>query len=411
MTPPSTAPPADGFGRLGLKTSMLYGAVYLHYGVFAIFMPVWLKHQGLPASQVGLLISLPLLLRILFVAPVSALADRLRRIREVLFACLVLTAVLVTSLNLAHGFVVIAIFFVVLSMSWDPIQNLTDSYAVAAVRVRGLDFGRMRVWGSLAHISANVIGGEIIDHAGIHVVPWLTAALLLVPLAVIPFLPADRRFGDPVPAARGEWMSLLRDGPLMVVLFATSLILGSQGLFGAFAAIQWTAKGFPSVYIAALNGVGIGAEIVILLVCQRLLGKRSPLVLILVMAGVTVARWLLMTLDPGRTALIPIQILQGSGMGVVAGLMLFIAERAPAHLMATAQGLYAVILGVIAALIVAGSGFLWQAMGPRAYLVMALITVVGMVMVAMQLAAFRSGRAAEVVPEAPASGDLSSLIE
>ena len=402
MTESATTTPADGFGRLSLKTSTLYAAVYLHFGVFSVFMPVWLlKHAGLPASQIGLLMSLPLLLRILFVAPVSALADHLRQIREVLFVCLVLMAALVGSLSLVRGFVPIAIFFVVLSMVWDPIPILTDSYAVAAVRVRGLNFGRMRLWGSLAHISANFIGGAIIDYAGIRTVPWMTAALLLVPLAIIPFLPADRHFGDPVPAAKGEWTRLVKDRPLMIVLFATCLILGSQGLFGGFAAIQWTAKGFSSRFIAELNGVGIAAEIVILWACQRMLGRRSPLVLILVMAGMTVVRWLLMTLDPGPALLVAIQLLQGAGMGVVAGLMLFIAERAPAHLMATAQGLYAVIVGVIAALVVAGSGFLWQAFGPRAYLAMALITAVGMGLVAMQLNAFKTGRAAEVVPETP----------
>jgi len=400
LTESATTTPADGFGRLSLKTSTLYAAVYLHFGVFSVFMPVWLlKHAGLPASQIGLLMSLPLLLRILFVAPVSALADHLRQIREVLFVCLVLMAALVGSLSLVRGFVPIAIFFVVLSMVWDPIPILTDSYAVAAVRVRGLNFGRMRLWGSLAHISANFIGGAIIDYAGIRTVPWMTAALLLVPLAIIPFLPADRHFGDPVPAAKGEWTRLVKDRPLMIVLFATCLILGSQGLFGGFAAIQWTAKGFSSRFIAELNGVGIAAEIVILWACQRMLGRRSPLVLILVMAGLTVVRWLLMTLDPGPALLVAIQLLQGAGMGVVAGLMLFIAERAPAHLMATAQGLYAVIVGVIAALVVAGSGFLWQAFGPRAYLAMALITAVGMGLVAMQLNAFKTGRAAEVVPE------------
>ena len=402
MTESATTTPADGFGRLSLKTSTLYAAVYLHFGVFSVFMPVWLlKHAGLPASQIGLLMSLPLLLRILFVAPVSALADHLRQIREVLFVCLVLMAALVGSLSLVRGFVPIAIFFVVLSMVWDPIPILTDSYAVAAVRVRGLNFGRMRLWGSLAHISANFIGGAIIDYAGIRTVPWMAAALLLVPLAIIPFLPADRHFGDPAPAAKGEWTRLVKDRPLMIVLFATCLILGSQGLFGGFAAIQWTAKGFSSRFIAELNGVGIAAEIVILWACQRMLGRRSPLVLILVMAGLTVVRWLLMTLDPGPALLVAIQLLQGAGMGVVAGLMLFIAERAPAHLMATAQGLYAVIVGVIAALVVAGSGFLWQAFGPRAYLAMALITAVGMGLVAMQLNAFKTGRAAEVVPETP----------
>jgi MFS transporter, PPP family, 3-phenylpropionic acid transporter len=400
LTEPSTTPPADGFGRLGLKTSMLYGAVYLHFGVFAIFMPVWLKHQGLPDPRIGLLMSLPLLLRVLFVAPMSALADHLRCIREVLFVCIALMVVMVGSLNLVHGFVGIAIAFVVLSMVWDPIPVLTDSYAVAAVRVHALDFGRMRLWGSLAHISANLAGAKLIDLLGIRVVPWITAALLLIPLAVIPFLPADRRFGNPTPAVSGEWARLIKDGPLMVVVFATCLILGSQGLFSGFAAIHWTAQGFPSLLIGALNGVGIVAEIIILWLCQRMLGKRSPLILILVMAALTVVRWLLMTLDPGPLVLVPIQILQGSGMGVVAGLMLFIAERAPAHLMATAQGLYAIIVGVVGALVVAGSGFLWQAFGPRAYLAMAVITVVGMVMVAMQLAAFRSGRAAEVIPEA-----------
>jgi len=403
LTEPSTATPADAFGRLGLKTSMLYGAVYLHLGVFSIFMPVWLKHLGLPTSQIGLLIALPLLLRILFVAPMSALADRLRRIREVLFGCLLLTAALMASLSVMRGFAPIAIFFVVLSVVWDPIQTLTDSYAVAAVRARGLDFGRMRVWGSLAHISATLVAGLIIDHAGIQLVPWMTAALVLAPLGVIPFLPADRRFGDPAPAIRGEWLALVRDGPLMVVLFAASLILASQGLFGAFAAIQWTAKGFPSLLIGGLHGVGIAAEIVILWLCQRLLGRRSPLVLILVMGGVVVVRWLLLALDPGLALLVPIQGLQGAGMGVVAGLMLFIGERAPAHLMATAQALYAIILGVLAALVVGVSGFLWQAFGPRAYLVMVLITLVGLAMVAAQHRAFRRGRAAEVIPETPAA--------
>ena len=57
------------------------------------------------------------------------------------------------------------------------------------------------------------------------------------------------------PAAKNEWLTLVKDGPLMIVVIATCLILGSQGLFSGFAAIHWTAQGFPSLLIAALNGV------------------------------------------------------------------------------------------------------------------------------------------------------------
>ena len=373
-------------GVLSTKVSLLYAAVYLHYGLFSVFMPVWLTHRGLHANQVGVLAAVPMLLRVLFVAPVTNLADRTRRIRELLFLCIAMTAALMVALSLVSSFVALAIFFVVLSMSWDPLPILADAYAVASIRARGLDYGRMRVWGSLAYIGANIAGGKLIDRAGIQILPVFTAILLLAPLMVIPFLPADRHFGDPAPSQKGEWRSLLRDAPLVVVVIAAALIVSSQALYGVFSAIHWTSKGISAGYIGMLSGVGIGSEIAVLWVAQRLLGQRSPLWLIVIFGVLAVVRWLLLALDPGPLWLVPIQLLQGSGMGVVAGLMLFIARRVPQRLIATAQGVNAVVQGVVAAVAVAASGFLWQAFGTAGYVLMALIAVAGIAMIGFELA-------------------------
>ena len=388
------APRAAGAGGLGGKVSLLFAAVYLHYGVFGVFAPVWLTHQGLRADRVGLLVSTPLLLRLLFVAPITGLADRLRRIRELLFLCLAATALFMAALGFVHGFVALAVFFTILSVAWDPIPILADSYAVAAVRARGLDFGRMRVWGSLAFILANLAGGKIIDLAGITIMPMLTAALLLAPLIVIPFLPPDRQFGDPAPPSKGEWRTLLHDRPLVVVVVATALLASSQGLQMTFAAIHWTAKGYSAAFIGVLSAVGIASEIVVLWCAQRLLGGRSPLWLIAASGVLTLLRWLLMALDPGPILLIPVQVLQGSGMGMIAGLMLFIARRVPVHLIATAQGLNAVVLGALGAACAMTSGFLWQAFGARGYLLMALIAASGLLLVGSQIA--RPGRSDQI---------------
>lgn len=381
------APAAPAPGRAGLtaRVSALYAAVYLHYGVFGVFMPVWLAHQGVGAEKVGLLVSIPMLLRVVFVAPVLGLADRLRRIRELLFACLAATSALMAALNLAHGFVAIAALFVVMSVSWDPIPILADAYAVCAVRARGLDFGRLRVWGSIAFVAANLIGGKAIDLAGVRIVPALTAALLLVPLAVIPLLPADRTLGEAAPSAKGEWRGLLSNGPLVLVMLATALIVSSQALFAVFAAIHWTAKGYSATFVGFLSAIGISAEIMVLWLAQMGLKGRSPLWLILVCGALTLLRWLLLALDPGPALLVVAQLLQGPGMGVIAGLMLFMAEVAPPRLVATAQGVNAVVVGLFAAVVAAASGFLWRVLGAHAYLVMALVAAIGCLAIASQL--------------------------
>jgi PPP family 3-phenylpropionic acid transporter len=394
MSELAVAPPRAAARGLSAKVSLLYAAVYLHYGVFGVFVPVWLTHRGLQPDRVGLLISAPMLLRILFVAPVTGLADRLRRIRELLFLCLAGAAALMAGLSLVQGFAALAIFFVVFSVAWDPIPILADAYAVATVRARSLDFGRMRVWGSLAFILANLGGGRLIDMMGIQVVPGLTAALLLAPLLVIPFLPPDRHFGDPKPSAKGEWKLLLRDMPLMLVIGATSLIGASGGLFAVSSAIHWTAKGYSAGFIGLLSGIGIASEICVLWVSQWLLGARSPLWLIAIGTVLIIVRWVFMAFDPPQAMLVPLQVLQGCGIGILAGLMLFIAQRVPVHLVSTAQGINAVALGVIAAAATAGSGYLWQACGSLGYLLMALIATIGLSLIVLALIGSRRGEPA-----------------
>lgn len=388
---------SGGRGALSAKVSALYAAVYLHYGVFGVFMPVWLAHQGVGAEQVGVLVSIPMLLRVVFVAPVLGLADRLRKIRELLFACLAATAGLMATLDLAHGFAAIAALFVVMSVSWDPIPILADAYAVCAVRARGLDFGRLRVWGSIAFVVANLVGGKAIDLSGVRIVPALTAGLLLVPLAVIPFLPADRVLGEAAPSAKGEWRSLLGDGPLVLVMLATALVVSSQALFAVFSAIHWTARGYSATFVGVLSAIGIVSEIAVLWLAQMGLRGRSPLWLILASGLLTILRWLLMALDPGPALLVVVQLLQGPGMGVVAGLMLFIAEAAPQRLIATAQGVNAVVVGLFAAVLAGASGFLWRVLGSHAYLVMALVAAAGLAMIASRLGPRRA-------PAGPAEG-------
>ena len=176
----------EGAG-LSRRISLLYAAIYLHYGVYGVFMPLWFQHKGMSASQIGTLLALPTLLRILFVAPVTALADRLRRVREVLFVCIAVTAALVLVLSGVNSYVALLVFFTLFAVAWDPLPILADGYASAAVRVRNLDFGRMRMWGTIALVSASMAGGRLLDRLGVesraaHDVPVVAGAVARHPV-------------------------------------------------------------------------------------------------------------------------------------------------------------------------------------------------------------------------------------
>ena len=50
---------------------------------------------------------------------------------------------------------------------------LTETVAMSGVRAAGLDYGRMRLWGSLSFIAASFCGGWVVERLGPGAVIWL----------------------------------------------------------------------------------------------------------------------------------------------------------------------------------------------------------------------------------------------
>lgn len=375
-------------GGLGLQSriSVVYATIYLHYGAFGLFIPMWFDHRGLSAEQIGVLMALPLILRVFFVAPVTGLADRLRRIREVLLFCIVVAMLLMATMGFAHTYVQMLIFFTVFALVWDPLPILGDSYAVLAVRTRKVDFGQMRMWGSIGFIVANLASGALIERYSPEVVPYFTAALLAVPIIPILLLPPDRMLGEASSNETADWKTVLSNGYVLAAMLATALVTASHTLVITFGAIQWSAAGMGGTSIGLLVGIAAISEIAVLFVAQRLLGSRSPLWLIALGAAFAAIRWACMSLQPGFAGLAFLQLTNGfSGMGCITGLMLFIAQKIDARFISTAQGINAVILGVVAAIATSASGYAWANLGYAAYLVSAGVALAGGVLTVLIL--------------------------
>jgi MFS transporter, PPP family, 3-phenylpropionic acid transporter len=362
---------------LAIGVSGLYLALYVHYGFFA-FLPLWLNKAGALPGEIGVLVAIPLVLRLITVAPFSAWAGRRGRVRDAIMVTALGSAVVILLLLGQPGHAGRIAIFIVFSIIWDQIPVLTDAYAVMAVRSRSLDFGRLRVWGSIAVVASNAAGGWAIGVAGIKALPIMISLLLIAPVIVAFLLPRDRELAVAEEATGGRWRDVLRDRPLLWAMIAVSLIMGSHGVLTSFSAIQWTARGISTSAVGLLQALAVSAEILAFIFGSKLLGRRDPRLLIFISAITGMLRWAIMATNPGLPLLIVAQLLNGpTATGAILGIMLVIATRVPTNLSAAAQGLNAVILGVVLAAATAGSGFLWSRGVATAYLAMVVLAGLG----------------------------------
>lgn len=367
------------FGPLSIGVSGLYLALYIHYGFFG-FIPLWLKAMGALPGEIGVLLAIPLILRLLTVAPFSAWAGRRGLVRNSIVVTSLGAAALVALLlgRPDHaGRIAIVLAF---SMMWDQIPVLVDSYAVMAVRSHGLDFGRMRVWGSIAVVLSTASAGWAFDRLGIEALPLICALLLFLPAIAAALLRSDRHLATVEAGGGGSWRDVIGDRKLMRAMAAASLIMGSHGVLSSFGAIQWAAHGISTSTIGLLQALAVSAEILAFWFGTKLLGRRDPSLLLCIAAAAAVLRWLIMAADPGVPVLIATQLLQGvTATGAILGMMLVIAARVPVQTSAAAQGLNAVLLGVVLAVVTAGSGLLWAYGTAFAYFAMAILAALGVI--------------------------------
>ncbi|HVY50959.1 MAG TPA: MFS transporter, partial [Devosia sp.] len=125
------------------RLSVLYAALFLFSGVKIPFLPVWLDWRGLTAAEIAVISAAPLFARIPVAPAVAYVADRLGNHRGVLIALAWGALVLLVALVWGHGFWMILLLTLLISVASTSIMPLTETVAMREVKSKGLDYGRM----------------------------------------------------------------------------------------------------------------------------------------------------------------------------------------------------------------------------------------------------------------------------
>jgi MFS transporter, PPP family, 3-phenylpropionic acid transporter len=370
-------PAGSHFAR---RMALFYASVFIALGVHMPFLPVWLAAKGLDPQAIGLVLAMPMILRLVAIPVATRAADRHDALRGVIMAATVAALIGFATLGLITDTLAIAVLYPLAATAFMLLFVLSDVYALRGLAPHRRAYGPVRLWGSAAFIVANLTAGYLFDIIAARDLIWLIVAAVAIILAVSWSLPPLAAHAAGSVAEKPPARALLRDPAFIAVAAAASLIQGSHALYYSFSTIDWQAAGFGGGAIGMLWALGVLAEIVLFALSARLPAAFTPSVLILIGGVGALLRWLVMAFDPPAALLPFLQCLHGLSFGAThLGTLAFIGRAAPAGLAATAQGYLAVSSGVAIAAATGLCGLLYARFGGAAYGAMAVMAAAGLV--------------------------------
>lgn len=375
----------DARRSFATRVSLFYGALFVFYGMHTPFLPVWLNWRGLSAGEISTVIAAPLFLRV-FVSPIVAMAaDRSGTHRRYLIVLAWSTIALVLALAASSSFWPVLLFAIALMLCNSTIMPLIETIAVMGVRHRGLDYGQMRLWGSLSFVAANFIGGFVIYAFGGEAGVWLIAFGCILTVAAGHFLPPDERFEAAIKPALPLWRSsalhdLLSQKQFCLFLVAAGFVMAAHATFFTFGILIWEKQGLSAAWCGTLWAVGVVAEVMLFSVSGRAVARIGSLRLIALAAAASIIRWGGMAFEPSLAVLIPLQLLHGATYGAChTGAIHFIHESVARDKQGTAQSLYATMAaGVALGAATLIAGWIYVRAGSLSYLGMVAISAVAL---------------------------------
>jgi MFS transporter, PPP family, 3-phenylpropionic acid transporter len=364
---------------------VLYAAMYSAFGVASPFWPMFFQSRGLSAQQLGTLLALGTLARLVAGPIIGRVADRIGSLRAVLATCAALAVVAAIGLLPEQGYFLLLAISLFQAAALAPITTISDALAITAAtnaRRKTFEYGLVRGTGSAAFVVGTLFAGQLLSqNVTLSAIVWMHAALLsgaIIGAGLVPSIsrgPTKFSESAETDVAAGGFLELLRNPVFRSVIAIAALVLGSHAMLDAFAVIRWTATGISPITISLLWSEAVVSEVVVFFLLGPLIidrfGPRGAAALAAI-AGI--ARWTVMSQTTDVAALALVQPLHGFTFALLhLACMRLIGISVSPLLAATAQSIYHFGSAIASAALTYLSGILYGQLGALGFLAMALL--------------------------------------
>lgn len=352
----------------GLPYRRLAGFYFFYFaylGAFAPFFGLYLDHAGLSAVEIGSLMSLPQVTRIIAPHLWGWLADhtssRLRVVRLTGFA----GTLCYLGVFLGREFGLLFAVLFAMTFFWSAALPLVEATTLAHLGDETARYGRIRVWGSIGFIVLVVGGGHALDRLGVSTVPSMVLLMMLGMLSFAWSLPEVR--GAHATTEDTTIWQVMRRPETLALITASGFMAAAHGPYYTFYSIHVVSYGYSKAVTGWLWALGVICEIGIFWWMPHLYRAFSLRTLLVVSCGLAVVRFLAIGWAAESFAvLLFAQTLHAATFGSFHAASIGVIHRLfRGRHQARGQAIYgSLAFGIGGALGGFASGYAWENLGP-----------------------------------------------
>lgn len=248
--------------------SAFYFFYFAYLGAFAPFFALYLNSVGMSAVEIGMLMALPQLTRILAPHLWGWLADRGGRRMHIVRASGAVGTVVFMGVFAGESFALLCTVLFAMTFFWSAALPLVEATTLAHLGDETARYGRIRVWGSVGFIAAVVAVGYLLDVAAPRALLWVIAALMagmLLLSCLVAEAPTVPHPADDLPV----WQ-IVRKPEVIAIVLASALMAAAHGPYYTFYTIHLVDHGYSKSLAGWLWALGVICEIGIFVWMSRL---------------------------------------------------------------------------------------------------------------------------------------------
>ena len=307
-----------------IDTISPYGRGSLYYTVFwaliAIFAPFVNLHWqeiGVTSQQLGYLSTFGPLMAMLLAPVISRLADLRSAHRELLAAALFGSGAAIFGLGFAKDFMGVLIGSIALGIAACAFGPLADGLIARMASRRHLEFGRMRLWGSVSFAVFSLAFGWLWSRVGYGHMLFLTGGLLMLMTPFALLLEADRSDLETPSEARGLTRPPKIWNAGLYVLLGVNLLIGfALGFVGPFLGVRMKDLGGGALEVGALFAISALSEFPAMRFEKRIAARIGDAGVLIVSSAMFAVSYLGYALAPSAGVMLGFAVVQGTAFGL-----------------------------------------------------------------------------------------------
>ena len=340
-----------------------YFFYFAYLGAFSPFFSLYLQGTGLTPFDIGVVMALPQVTRILAPHVWSWLADRTSSPVHVVRYTGLVGTVLFLAIFGGSSFVLVFATIFAMTFFWSAALPLMEATTLTHLGEETSRYGRVRVWGSIGFVAAVIGIGHLLDYVSLEAVPVLILALMLGMLACVWLVPEAPVARHPEASTVGR---LMLQPEVLALIGAGACMSAAHGPYYTFFSIHLVDLGYSKSATGWLWALGVICEIGIFAWMPRLFRAYTLRWILQVSCVLAVIRFLAIGwFAHSLAALLIAQVLHAATFGAFhAASIGYVHKLFKGHLLARGQTIYgSIAFGVGGATGAFASGALWERIG------------------------------------------------